>query len=203
MFLRCSGVDSTEDGGDEGASVGEDVSDPDGMFSGSNSRSGSEGSSSGRRVIRSRTSRSSALENGPVMPYFRELGHVLYGLENDYPPPTGVSRHLATQAYLDKQLREADELERTGSPFVPRVLIAPRSSVSRMRRGGDQWLVLGIRLRDFREERIMVHAHDIEKCGDYVQLGSTRRECGRSNGLLTSFRREFSILEPSRENPRN
>lgn len=33
LFLRCSGVESTDEGGDEGASVGEDVSDPDGMFS--------------------------------------------------------------------------------------------------------------------------------------------------------------------------
>lgn len=196
-------MERTDEGGDEGASVGEDVSDPDGMFSGSNSRSGSEGSSSGRRVIRSNTSRSSALENGPVMPYFRGLRHVLYGLENDDAPPTSVARNLAAQAHLDEQLGEADELERTGSPFVPRVLAAPRSSVSRMRGSGDQRLVLGICLRDFGQERIVVHAHDIEKCGDYVQLGSTSQECERSNGLLTSFRREFSILEPSRENPRN
>lgn len=91
LFLRCSGVESTDEGGDEGASVGEDVSDPDGMFSGSNSRSGSEGSSRGRRVIRSSTSRSSALENGPVMPYFRGLRYVLYGFENDNAPPTGAS----------------------------------------------------------------------------------------------------------------
>lgn len=62
LFLRCSGVDSTESGGEEGASVGEDVSDPPGIFSGSNSRSGIGDDSRGRRVIRSNKSRNSALE---------------------------------------------------------------------------------------------------------------------------------------------
>ena len=53
MFFRCSGVDGIEEGGDEGAKVGEDVSDCDdgGNIDGSKSRSGIGGDRSGRLVI--------------------------------------------------------------------------------------------------------------------------------------------------------
>ena len=50
-----------EEGGEDAASVGEDVSEPVGMFSGSNSRSGTGGVINGRRVIRRRTRRRNAL----------------------------------------------------------------------------------------------------------------------------------------------
>ena len=69
LFLRWSGVEGKEDGGDEGAKVGEEVSEPAGRFSGSNSRSGIGGDTNGRRVIRSRTIRRSALTHGLVMPH--------------------------------------------------------------------------------------------------------------------------------------
>lgn len=61
LFFRCSGVDGAEGGGDEAAKVGEEVSEPDGMFSGSNSRSGMGGATKGRRVIRSSARRRRAL----------------------------------------------------------------------------------------------------------------------------------------------
>ena len=61
LFLRCSGVDGIEGGGEDAARVGEDVSEPTGMFSGSNSRSGTIGEINGRRVIRSKRRRRRAL----------------------------------------------------------------------------------------------------------------------------------------------
>lgn len=67
LFLRCSGVDGIDEGGEDAARVGEDVSEPTGMFSGSNSRSGMGGEINGRRVIRNKTRRSNALGDGQVL----------------------------------------------------------------------------------------------------------------------------------------
>lgn len=51
-----------DDGGEDGAKVGEEVSDAGGRSDGSKSRSGIGGESNGRRVIRNRSIRSSALK---------------------------------------------------------------------------------------------------------------------------------------------
>ena len=64
LFRRCSGVDGIEGGGDEGAKVGEDVSESSGSIDGSKSRSGIGGDKSGRRVIRRSTRRKAALQLG-------------------------------------------------------------------------------------------------------------------------------------------
>ena len=65
LFLRCSGVDGRDDGGEVAANVGEvDASESAGRFSGSNSRSGIGGESSGRRVMRSKARRSTVLIEG-------------------------------------------------------------------------------------------------------------------------------------------
>ncbi len=63
LFFRCSGVDGIDDGGEEAAKVGEDVTEPDGTFSGSNSRSGMGEETRGRRVIRNKARRRSALKD--------------------------------------------------------------------------------------------------------------------------------------------
>lgn len=61
LFLRCSGVDGIDGGGEEGTRVGEDVSEPSGIMVGSMSRSGIGGARRGRRVIRKSRKRKAAL----------------------------------------------------------------------------------------------------------------------------------------------
>ena len=64
LFRKCSGVDGSELGGEDGASVGEvatsELSD-EGSWAGSKSRSGMGGESSGRRVMRRMSKRRVAL----------------------------------------------------------------------------------------------------------------------------------------------
>ena len=72
LFLRWSGVDGRDDGGELAANVGDEVSEPAGMLSGSNSRSGMGGESNGRRVIRSKASRSNALRENVCIRYAYE-----------------------------------------------------------------------------------------------------------------------------------
>ncbi len=52
MFFKCSGVDGIDEGGEEGARVGEELSEPGGKTAGSKSRSGTGVLRTGRRVIR-------------------------------------------------------------------------------------------------------------------------------------------------------
>ena len=103
LFLRWSGVDGTEEGGEDAARVGEDVSEPAGMFSGSNSRSGMGGEIRGRRVIRNKARRSNALnrklEHGARVSSSR---NALQDLKRDDAPPARPMRHLPTQPHLEK-----------------------------------------------------------------------------------------------------
>lgn len=61
LFFRCSGVDGIEEGGEDGARVGEVSAEPGGSVAGSKSRSGTGVLSTGRRVMRSISSRRTAL----------------------------------------------------------------------------------------------------------------------------------------------
>ena len=63
LFLRCSGVDGREEGGEDGARVGDAAASASrGTAEGSNSRSGIGGLSTGLLVIRNKTSRRIALQ---------------------------------------------------------------------------------------------------------------------------------------------
>jgi hypothetical protein len=62
LFLRCSGVAGGELGGEDGASVGEELFEGRGNAPGSKSLSGIGGESNGLRVVRTRKSRRIALK---------------------------------------------------------------------------------------------------------------------------------------------
>ncbi len=168
LFFRCSGVGGTEVGGEVAASVGDEVSEPAGMFSGSNSRSGMGGDTKGRRVIRKRARRSSALSRMLVLITFSGRRYALENLKHDDASPPRLTRHLPAETHLKQQFGEPDQFKSASGPFVGRRLVAPCPSIASMRRRGKERLVLGIRVRNLREKSIMVHAHDIEYGRDYT-----------------------------------
>ena len=146
------------------ASVGDDVSDPAGMLSGSNSRSGMGGESRGRRVMRSKASRRHALKRRSGNCLYTRVWHALYHFKQDYAPPTSLLRHLAAQSHLEQELGEANQLQSAGEPLVAGILVTPSSGVARVGSGGEDGFVLRIGLADFGEKCVVVHAHDVQRC---------------------------------------
>ena len=140
-----------EGGSDEGASVGEDTSEPSGSIEGSKSRSGMGGERSGRRVIRRSTSRRNALDSRLF--HSRSLsGYGLLGNFNEHDAaPSRFRGHLPPQTHLDQKLHELDELECTSCPFVVGVPLAPSSSIFGMQRRRNERLQLGIGLDYLRK----------------------------------------------------
>lgn len=121
MFFRCSGVTVGDNGGEEGASVGDDDTEDGGIAEGSNSRSGIGGVTKGLRVnLRSRR-RSTALQvlsHELFLLHDLSLGNSLYHLNHDYTPPFNFTRDFSTQAHFNDELGESYCFEGTRSPFV-------------------------------------------------------------------------------------
>lgn len=103
MFFRCSGVTVGDNGGEEGASVGDDDTEDGGIAEGSNSRSGIGGVTKGLRVnLRSRR-RSTALQvlsHELFLLHDLSLGNSLYHLNHDYTPLSVLFLFLFRQSHV-------------------------------------------------------------------------------------------------------
>ena len=168
MFLKCSGVDGSDVGGEDGARVGDGASSASsGRAEGSKSRSGMRGDINGLFVILSRMRRKKALcrkVNASHM--LTGKGSVLDKLNEYNAPPSRLHRDPPPQAHFDQQFKIADELERTGDPFVQGALLGPSAGVAGVERGRNEGAVLGVGLDKLGKERVVVHAHGVEQGGD-------------------------------------
>lgn len=123
-----------DNGGVEGASVGEDALLVDASIVGSNSRSGIGEETKGRRVTFKRSNRREALTMDKESDRVEDIAYenILCHFEEKNCPPLQSFRHAPLQTHFDNKLSKSNELQRTSGPSVNCIFVRPSSGEARV-----------------------------------------------------------------------
>ena len=88
---------------------------------------------------------------------------VLNAFDENYGSPADTVRSFPSQSHFDQQLEVTNDFEGSRKPLVLRVLFDPCARVPRVGGGWDKGFVLGIRLHDPVEQRVMVETDRVQQ----------------------------------------